>query len=69
MAKQAMNGDAAMPIIAHMERKKRIALISTGGTIEKTYDELKGASTTAPACSMSCSPRCNWMGQKSCASH
>lgn len=25
-----------------MERKKRIALISTGGTIEKTYDELKG---------------------------
>lgn len=25
-----------------MESKKRIALISTGGTIEKTYDELKG---------------------------
>jgi L-asparaginase len=24
------------------ERSKRIALISTGGTIEKTYDELKG---------------------------
>jgi L-asparaginase len=24
------------------ERPKRIALISTGGTIEKTYDELKG---------------------------
>ncbi len=25
-----------------MDPKKRIALISTGGTIEKTYDELKG---------------------------
>ena len=25
-----------------MHRKKRIALISTGGTIEKTYDELHG---------------------------
>jgi L-asparaginase len=24
------------------ERKKRIALVSTGGTIEKTYDELEG---------------------------
>ena len=25
-----------------MDRKQRIALISTGGTIEKTYDELHG---------------------------
>ena len=25
-----------------MSHKKRIALISTGGTIEKTYDELHG---------------------------
>ena len=25
-----------------MDTKKRIALISTGGTIEKTYDELAG---------------------------
>ena len=25
-----------------VERKKRIALVSTGGTIEKTYDELEG---------------------------
>ena len=24
------------------DEKKRIALVSTGGTIEKTYDELKG---------------------------
>ncbi|MCB9886990.1 MAG: asparaginase [Planctomycetes bacterium] len=27
---------------AHVATKKRIALISTGGTIEKTYDELAG---------------------------
>ena len=31
--------DAAAP---RMASKKRIALISTGGTIEKTYDELQG---------------------------
>lgn len=29
----------------HESKRKRIALISTGGTIEKTYDELKGVLT------------------------
>ena len=38
---------AAAPALCHaaglrMASKKRIALISTGGTIEKTYDELQG---------------------------
>jgi len=30
------------PATLHAMQKKRIALISTGGTIEKTYDELRG---------------------------
>lgn len=39
MAPPAAPGDACP---CAMEPKRRIALISTGGTIEKTYDELKG---------------------------
>jgi L-asparaginase len=39
MAPPAAPGDACP---CAMEPKHRIALISTGGTIEKTYDELKG---------------------------